>query len=445
MKNEKQLYQEFKNNISIYNLKNENTPDNNWRYSMKRKIIAISAACFLLVSSVSLAVNGEKILNYFRGLDKGIDTAAQNGYIEEVNMESQEQKVNVENSKVVENMYMGAKIDDFIMDDYNLSVKFTFDFDGNIDNIIDLSNLHHIELSDLYILDENNIVIYNMFYDKDEFNKMCEKHNLDLKWGEYNDKLLNNGLNCFIVGSSKELRKTELQYNMYTDKYPKSKQLDFYFTKISFIENDTNENVVLTGDWHIHLDVPEKFYNRTETYYKVVSSTNDNFNVYSAKVTDTGFEFGMTIDGEQKVEYPAEVKQETKRITEEYWVKDENGIPTQDSQDIANKKILEMKNTTPYKEMLEKYETDAHPILSRGITGMVKSDIEDGCYIMNSNGEKFTSSGSPSRKSNSGFIDGNKYDFYETYTMTKYDSTDELTMVINYRGTLEYIKLQIIK
>jgi len=53
---------------------------------------------------------------------------------------------------------------------------------------------------------------------------------------------------------------------------------------------------------------PEKFYNRSEKYYKVVSSTNDRFNIYSAKLTDTGFEFGMTIKDEHKPTYPEEVK-----------------------------------------------------------------------------------------------------------------------------------------
>lgn len=449
MKSNKELFEELQNNIAISNLEKEEytlKKSLNWRvYTMKKKILAISTACFILISGVAFAVNGENIINYFRGLDNGIDNAAKNGYIEEVNMESQEQKVSVENNNIVENMYMGVKIDDFIMDDYNLSVKFTLDFDENIDNIVNLSNLHHIELSDLYILDENKVVVYNMFHNENDFNKMCEKHNLDLKWLDFNENLLNNGLNSFVVSSSKDLRQTELQYNMYTDKYPKSKQLDFYFSKISFNENDKEEKTVLTGDWHIHLDVPEKFYNRTEEYYKVVSSTNDKFNVYTAKVTDTGFEFGMTIDGEKKVEYPEEVKQETKRITDEYLVKGENGIPTQESQDIANEKIIEMKKTSPYKEMLEKYEKDAHPILSRGQTLKITSDIEDGCYIMNSNGEKFECSLSPSRKANYGCIDGDKYDYYETYTMTKYDATDDLTMVVNYRGTREVIRLQIIK
>lgn len=410
------------------------------------KVSVIILCTTILLTGIAFAANFETIKKYFesRGIGNGIDNAMENGYIEEVNMESQEQKVSVENNNIIENMYMGVKIDDFIMDDYNLSVKFTFDFDENIDNVVDLSNLHNIELSDLYILDENKVVIYSLFYDKenDGFEKMCQKHNLDLKWGEFNEKFLNNGLNSFIVSSSKELRKVDLQYNMYTDKYPKSKELDFYFSKITFQENEKEEKTVLTGDWHIHLDVPEKFYNRTEEYYKVISSTNDKFDVYTAKVTDTGFEFGMTISGEKKAKYPEEVKKETKRIIEEYNDEKEDGIIVFRYDSLQNQKLNEMKNTSPYKELLEEYEINAHPILSRGTTGAVKSDVEEGCYIMNSEGKKFGCSLSPSRKSNSNFIDGDKYDFYETYTMTKYNATDDLTMVINYRGTREYIKLQ---
>ena len=75
-----------------------------------------------------------------------------------------------------------------------------------------------------------------------------------------------------------------------------------------------------------------------------------------------------------------------------------------------------------------------------------KLDInQKGCYVMNNKGEKFECTMSPSRKCNYNFIDGDKYDFYETYSMTKYDATDDITMVVNYRGTLEYIKLQKVK
>ena len=307
------------------------------------------------------------------------------------------------------------------MDDYNLSVKFDFEFDENIDNVIDFEKIKNIELSDLCVSDENNIILYS---------------------ASYNENAINSGLNSFSKANSKELRKIELQYNMYADKYPKSQKLSFKFSKIEFQEIDKNEKTVLSGNWNINIDVPEKFYNRSEKYYKVVSSTNDRFNIYSAKLTDTGFEFGMTIKDEHKPTYPEEVKNERKNIIEKYGVLDEDGLYTTESQKIMSQKMNELSVTSPYKEMLEKYEKEDTPILSRGLTIDVKSDIEDGCYVMNNKGEKFECTMSPSRKCNYNFIDGDKYDFYETYSMTKYDATDDITMVVNYRGILEYIRLQ---
>ena len=202
---------------------------------------------------------------------------------------------------------------------------------------------------------------------------------------------------------------------------------------------------MLSGNWNIIIDVPEKFYNRSEEYYKVVSSTNYRFNIYSAKLTDTGFEFGMTINSEHKPIYPDKVTSERRNIIEKYGVLNEERLYTPESQKIMSQKMKELSVTSPYKEMLEKYEEENTPILSRGLTLDVKSDIEDGCYVMNNKGEKFECTMSPSRKCNYNFIDEDKYDFYETYSMTKYDATDDITMVVNYRGTLEYIKLQKVK
>ena len=423
MKSSKELFEELQGNIIADNFEKEYTlkEKNYWRvYEMKKRIIAITMGGIMLASGVAFGFHSEEIINYMKGLGKGIDTAANNGYIEKTNMETVQQDTTVENN-IIDNVKVGAKIDDFIMDDYNLSVKFDFEFDENIDNVIDFEKIKNIELSDLCVSDENNIILYS---------------------ASYNENAINSGLNSFSKANSKELRKIELQYNMYADKYPKSQKLSFKFSKIEFQEIDKNEKTVLSGNWNINIDVPEKFYNRSEKYYKVVSSTNDRFNIYSAKLTDTGFEFGMTIKDEHKPTYPEEVKNERKNIIEKYGVLDEDGLYTTESQKIMSQKMNELSVTSPYKEMLEKYEKEDTPILSRGLTIDVKSDIEDGCYVMNNKGEKFECTMSPSRKCNYNFIDGDKYDFYETYSMTKYDATDDITMVVNYRGILEYIRLQ---
>lgn len=426
MKSSKELFEELQGNITADNFEKEYTlkEKNYWRvYEMKKRIIAITMGGIMLASGVAFGFHSEEIINYMKGLGKGIDTAANNGYIEKTNMETVQQDTTVENN-IIDNVKVGAKIDDFIMDDYNLSVKFDFEFDENIDKVINLEKIKNIELSDLCVSDENNIILYS---------------------ASYNKNAINSGFNSFIKANSKELRKTELQYNMYADKYPKSRKLNFKFSKIEFQEIDKNEKTVLSGNWNINIDVPEKFYNRSEEYYKIVSSTNDRFNIYSAKLTDTGFEFGMTIKDEHKPTYPEEVKNERKNIIEKYGVLDEDGLYTSESQKIMSQKMNELSVTSPYKEMIEKYEKEDTPILSLGLTIDVKSDIENGCYVMNNKGEKFECTMSPSRKCNYNFIDGDKYDFYETYSMTKYDATDDITMVVNYRGTLEYIKLQKVK
>lgn len=455
MKDNDELLEKLKLNIALSNFKEEqknitnakNTLNSNkvWRYYMKRKIIAISLACFIMISGgVAFAFNSDKIITYFRGLGKGIDNATENGYIQDVDMERIQEEVTVQNN-IIENINVGTKVDDFVMDDYNLSVKFSFQFEDPIQEVIDLDNLHNIELDDLYILDENNVLIYNMLNEND-FNIMCNENNLNFKWGEFNENYLNNGLNSFIANASKELNLVELQYNMYTDKYPKSKELNFYFTKITFIENDKEEKTTLIGDWHINLSVPEKFYNRTEEYYEVVSCTNANFNVYTAKVTDTGFEFGMTIENEIEPEYPSIITEKRKEITEKYGVLDEQGLYTNESQQIISEKMIELQTTSPYKELLEEYKEKNNPILSGGMVIEYSPDTENnGCYVVNSNGEKFGCTMSPSRRCNYEFINDNKYNFYETYSMTKYDASDTITMIVNYRGNIEYIKLSKIK
>ena len=123
---------------------------------MKRKIIAISISCFLLISGVTFAFNSEMIVNYIRGLGlgNGIDTAVENGYIAEPNMEYKESNVSAideEKGITLENVNVKAKIDDFLMDDLNISSRFSFEIDPIINNTINFEELNSVELKDLIV------------------------------------------------------------------------------------------------------------------------------------------------------------------------------------------------------------------------------------------------------------------------------------------------------
>ena len=48
----------------------------------------------------------------------------------------------------------------------------------------------------------------------------------------------------------------------------------------------------------------------------------------------------------------------------------------------------------------------------------------------------------PNRKAKTDFIEENKYDFYETFGMTKNDATDRVKVVLYYYGTPVTIELE---
>ena len=80
------------------------------------------------------------------------------------------------------------------------------------------------------------------------------------------------------------------------------------------------------------------------------------------------------------------------------------------------------------------------------VSGDIQGDLEDAnsycSYVENSDGEKFKCTMSPSRKTKADWIEGNKFDFYETFGMTKYDATDNIKVVLNYYGELVTIELE---
>lgn len=399
------------------------------------KKIGIAACLVFTLTGVVFAKDIENFVKAKFGLGKGIETAVENGYIENPEMnfiESQTLITNKNEENLVNDINASIRVKDFLMDDYNLSVEFEIQFDDEIKEFVNLDNLHYIELSDLIVVDEEKRIIFNGA-NQEDFEKFCEENNLDYKYQEFNDNYMNNGLNTFLVSHDTETNLLTFTYNMYAEGYPKSKQLDFSFEKIKMTENDNNNEVVFNGNWEIHLDVPEKMYNRSEEHYKVISCENEDFNIYTAKVTDTGLEIGITISNMEKPEKPQELAQRERELNE-------NG-----SYSFGTKEeFLALYGDEKYLKLYEEYRAKSKPINVTGIT-YAWGTPTDGCYVLDSNGNKFKSTMSPSRKAHLDFIDGNKFDFYETFGMTKYDSTDEITVVIDFYGQPVKIELEKIK
>ena len=154
---------------------------------------------------------------------------------------------------------------------------------------------------------------------------------------------------------------------------------------------------------------------------------------------DTGFELGIMISDMVQPEFPTELVKKQIEISNKY----KNVI----EQTGASKEWEEFLKQGENKKIWNDYQTKAHPIDVMGYDVFIVGEQQDsdGCYIINSNGEKFKSTMSPSRKANANYVKGNQFDFYETFGMTKYDATDKITAVIEFYGEPVKIELEKIK
>ena len=400
---------------------------------MRKKLIVGLCACFILASGVVLA-NYDKIIERF-GLGKGIDSAVQNGYIATPNLNYIDSNTIVTDeikSVTLENSNVKAKIEDFLMDDLNISTHFRIEIDTKINEIIDFDDLQNVELKDLIITDEKNRILYCM--DKDALEKYCKKNDLDYKYGEFNENYYNCGLNNLILSHYEEDGAISFTYNMYSGdaSFPKSKKLNFKFTEIQLETGNLIESeksvIKIKGDWDVNLDVPKEMYNRKSIAYKVVSCEHPDFHVTNATLTNTGFEIGIIISNMERPEQPQVLKDILLK-----WRKGE--IDT----DELNKKLDTEKELI---EASDQYYKARQPIAIVDWGNIENENIENVTYVENEKGEKFDSTMSPSRRQDANFIEGNKFSFYETFGLTTYTATDKLKVRVLFKDKPYIIELE---
>ena len=156
--------------------------------------------------------------------------------------------------------------------------------------------------------------------------------------------------------------------------FPKSKKLIAEFTKLKVIDEMGNE-VIYEGDWKLEAEVPEEMYKREAIIYKVKSCNDDKTIVADAILTNTAFKISIPLTTTDKIDYKA---------------------------------LYDRENM-------------------KSIYSLIALQKE---YVKNANGQKFETS----KDGNSGYggaSDQRKItDYYQTFNLTKYDATDELTVHI---------------
>lgn len=367
-----------------------------------RKII-ITITTLLTVGGGIVFANeiGQWLDNIFNDRS-GTTSAIDNGYISSPQMEY------IESNKI------DVKVENILMDDYNLNIKFNIRF-----NEKDIKEINDIELAKMIIYDENSNILY--CNNEELFNKWASKNNINFKMYDFSEKNINSGLNYHI--SEKILKNNQLSviYNLssYNLPYPKSKSVNLNIAGIAF-EIDFAKKYA-EGSWNMELDVPEKFFMREAILFNQKETSDERIEIIEAYAYDTGFNFKLKVEEKQKQQ-----------------VIDENELWNKMEQEY-----IEYNN----KQQDECIEGEHHYIGE--VTEQYMIDFEKmtqplkNIYIENENGQKFYITKSTSEN---GVVDRTSNENYFTYTdtfdITKYDITNILKIYFQYEGLNKVIILE---
>ena len=305
------IFENIQENIAIENFRTIHK-----RHERTKKILQSTLTvmiCCLSITGIVFAKDiSTKLYNNFFMTGKGMETAMNEGYIEDTNMDYENANTTVENietGEIIEDVETKVKVSEFVMDDFNLSITFDVELSEKAKELVTADEIWKFNFPDLVISDENNIVLYcqsGVRYE--EFSK---EKNLGLDYNEAMDQKMYIGSGVNIIPVQREGNHVKVIYNIYTggdSHYPKSKTLTIDMTKINISENEQasmgEEEITLTGDWHFDIAVPEKMYNRQSVVYTQTDTTNEDYQVESATLYDTGMEITAKVQTEALPEHP---------------------------------------------------------------------------------------------------------------------------------------------
>ena len=419
------IFENIQENIAIENFRTIHK-----KHERTKKILQSTLTvmiCCLSVTGIVFANDiSTKLYDNFFMTGKGMETAMNEGYIEDTNMDYENANTTVENletGEIIEDVETKVKVSEFVMDDFNLSITFDVELSEKAKELVTADEIWKFNFPDLVIYDENNIVLYcqsGIRYE--EFSK---EKNLGLDYNEAMEQKMYIGSGVNIIPVQREGNHVKVIYNIYTggdSHYPKSKTLTIDMTKISISTNEQasmgEEEITLTGDWHFDVAVPEKMYNRQSVVYSQVDTTNEDYQVESATLYDTGMEITAKIKTEPKPKYPS-------FLEHDFYDSLSDDDPLK-NEDILGYISWKERQTDAYKEYYEKVDE---------LTNI-------SIYLTNENGETFSLNQGPNENGSIGIDEEGILTYTGMFDLTKYNETEKVIVHFEYRGQTEEVVLE---
>ncbi len=389
-----------------------NLPDKKFKIPVF-KTLATGFACLVFSAGIVFAKDISQRIYDFYGLGKGVETAMNEGYIAEnkseyTNSTQKETFSNEDTGIVIEDTETKVKVQDIVMDDFNLSATIVVDLSDKILEQIPAKDIWEMRFPDLIVSDEEGNVLFGI--DQDALKNFFG--------GEINEeKVCSSGLNNFI----KERGTSPVQavYNMYVEysnHYPKSKKLNFKFTEIAISNSDEtvygDEEITVKGNWEVNVDLPEKFYNRESITYHQVDESSSKHKVRSFAIYNTGAVVELSLKSRI-------LKDRTREIAE---------LIRKGNPDTAIEGYM----------LTKVYKAEAFQKLSEERRKLYDKEV----YITNSNGDKFELTMGPIPNGGGSIDENGNYNTNCAFDLTSKDATDELTLHVTYLGEETEIKLE---
>lgn len=240
------------------------------------KIISAITAFLTITAGIVFAKDiSNWIYNIFNPetIGKGVVDMAEKGYIQNTNMD------------FIESNGVSVKVDNILMDDYNLDIVFEVKTEKDIESI------YNIKMPDLIIYDENNKLIF-CSDNKNLYEEFCKKHNIEFSEMNMKNNLTNRGYQIEVI--EREDKSIKFLFKMYSDEYPKSKKLTLDFKNIELILNNRDVQE-FKGNWKIEIELPEKIYNREVILYNVKDNSDKENNTIFKEARGSYTEMHLTI------------------------------------------------------------------------------------------------------------------------------------------------------
>lgn len=199
------------------------------------------------------------ITNLFTNSTKAIDTAVENGYVQNVEMD------------FVIDKDIGIKVNQLTMDNRNLDIAFEY--------YSDLENISNLEIGDYIIKDEQDNIIY---YNLENNNQINQSKAISSSCRRTNDIIAenNNYYESFLITIDNTM--------------PKSKTVIIEIK--SFIAKNTtsNEKSIITGNWNFSISLDDDIVNNTTENYSF--SDNEYISNIFATLDETSLSINIELN-----------------------------------------------------------------------------------------------------------------------------------------------------